>query len=247
MTKPMATRPLRVRTGLADDGRPRRTLGRWPLTLLLAVAALSACSGTLLPKPPPPPARFLLDAGPAVPRPSAVAQAASVPALALAVALPRAAPGYDSRRMLYLRQPQQLEAFAFHEWVDAPAQMLAPLLVRALQDSRAFSAVLLAPSSARAGWRLETELLRLHHDFTARPSQLRLGVRVVLLDVASQRVLAWQAIELAVAADGDDPVAGARAANVAVQQLMQAVAAFCEAQAAQNARPAVAAPGAPGD
>ena len=245
MTKRLSTQPMPVVLARAHGVTPHQTALRRSLVLLLSVAALSACSGTLLPKPPPAPARYLLDAVPVQPQP--VARAPHASPLALAVVLPRAAPGYDSRRMLYLRQPQQLEAFAFHEWVDAPAQMLAPLLVRALQDREAFNVVLLAPSSARAGWRLETELLRLHQDFTTRPSQLRLGVRAVLLDVASQRVVAWQAFDLAVVADGDDPVAGARAANAAVQQLMQAVAAFCEAQAAQNARPAAAAPGAPGD
>jgi branched-chain amino acid transport system ATP-binding protein len=32
--------------------------------------------------------------------------------------------------MVYLRQAQTLEAYAFHEWADAPARLLAPLIVR---------------------------------------------------------------------------------------------------------------------
>ena len=87
----------------------------------------------------------------------------------------RAAPGYDSRHMLYQRQPPALEAFAFHEWVAPPAQMLTPLLVRAVQASGAFAVVLSAPTAAAGGWRLETQLLWLHQDFTRRPSQLRLA------------------------------------------------------------------------
>ena len=78
---------------------------------------------------------------------------------ALVVVAPRAAPGHDSPRMVYLRRPHELEVFAFHEWVDTPASMLAPLLVRALQASGAFGVVLMAPSAARGALQLETCLL----------------------------------------------------------------------------------------
>jgi len=215
--------------------------------LLVLTVALSACSGTLLPKPPAPPARFTLDGPRNAPTAATHRAAGPAPAApAIAVALPRAAAGYDSRHMLYQRRPHELEAFAFHEWVDAPAQMLAPLLVRALQDSGAFRAVLLAPSTALAGWRLESELIRLHQDFSTQPSQLRLGLRAVLLDVVSRQVIAWREFDLGVAAASDDPVAGVQAAHQATRQLMQAVAAFCAEQAAIARPPQAAAGGQPG-
>ena len=209
--------------------------------LLVLLVVLAGCSGTLLPRPTPPPARFTLDAAggaAALPLNRVVGSTANV--LSIAVAVPRAAPGYDSPRMLYQRRPQELEAFAFHEWVDAPAQMLAPLLLRALQDSSAFRVVLPAPSAALAGWRLETELLRLHQDFTARPSQLRLGLRAVLLDVATRQPIAWREFDVGVAAASDDPVAGVHAAHQAAQQLMRAVAAFAAEQAAMVQAPRAA-------
>lgn len=202
--------------------------------LLLAITCLTlltACGASLLPQPAQPPAQFTLAGSDSLRPPPATARAS---APALLVAVPRAAPGYDSRRMVYQRRPQQLEAFAFHEWVDSPAQMLAPLLVRALQHSGAFRVVLLAPSAAQAGWRLETELIHLHQDFAARPSQLRLALRAVLLDAATRQVIAWRDFELAVAAAGDDPVAGAAAAHQATRQLLQAVAAFAAGQAANS-------------
>ncbi|MDP1647333.1 MAG: ABC-type transport auxiliary lipoprotein family protein, partial [Rubrivivax sp.] len=150
---------------------------------------------------------------------------------ALVVAVPRAAPGYDSARMVYLLRPQELESFAFHEWVDTPAQMLAPLLVRSLQDSGAFRAVLLAPSAASGALRLETELIRLQQDFSTRPSQLRLTLRAVLLETATRRVIAWREFDDSVAAASDDPVGGAAAAHVASQRVLAALAAFCAEQA----------------
>lgn len=197
-----------------------------PLWLAAVLPLLAACAGTLLPKPASLPARYTLDAGTVSP-PAAPARSASADAPTLMVDLPRAAPGYDSRRMVYQRQPQQLEAFAFHEWVEPPAQMLTPLLVRALQESGSFRAVLRAPSAATGGWRLETELLRLHQDFSQRPSQLRLSVRAVLLNSATRQAVALREFDVSVAATGDDPVAGAAAAQAAARQLASEVAVFC--------------------
>jgi cholesterol transport system auxiliary component len=215
--------------------------GRWPavltvlngLTMLALLASLAACSASLLPKPPPPPTRFTLDAQAAAttPREAPAGIPAGAPALVVVVvAVPRAAPGFDSARMVYLRQPQQLEAFAFHEWVDTPARMLAPLLVRALQASASFSAVLQAPSVASSTWRLETELIRLQQDFSSAPSQVRLTLRAVLLDTASRQVIAWREFDATVSAATDDPAGGAAAAHQATQRVLAALTAFCAAQ-----------------
>lgn len=197
--------------------------------------SLAGCSG-LLPKPPEAPARHLLDAG--APGSAAAAAATSaahttrVPlrpaagAPALLVALPRAAPGYGTARMLYLQREHELQAFAFNEWVDSPAQMLAPLLVRTLQGSGAFSVVLLAPTAAVAGLRLETEIIRLHQDFSSRPSQLRLTLRAVLLDTRLRQAIAWREFDDRAATDTDDPTGGVRAAQQAVQRVLTALTAW---------------------
>jgi len=201
---------------------------RWSLWALLATASLllPACSGSLLPKPDPLPARFSLDRGSA----AATAHSAAPGAADLTVDLPRAAPGYDSTRMLYMRRPLELEAFAFHEWVAPPAQMLSPLLLRALQQGGSFRIVLAAAAAAPTRWRLQTELLRLHQDFTQRPSRVRLSVRVLLLNGVTRQALAQREFDIVVPAARDDPVAGAVAAQAATQQWLEAVAAFCREQ-----------------
>lgn len=205
---------------------PRRWVLAWT-----GSALLSGCAGGLLPAPAAPPAVFTLDdprAPVTAPRPS------NGGAPVLLVLVPRPAAGYDGTPMLYLRAPQQLERFAFHAWVEPPAQMLAPLLVRALQDSGAFRAVLLAPSAAAGAWRLETELIRLHQDFGPRPSQVRLTLRAVLLDSASRDVVAWREFDQVVPAASDDPAGGVAAARQAARQLAAALAVFCAEQAAMR-------------
>jgi len=129
-----------------------------------------------------------------------------------------------------MRQPLELEAFAFHEWVEPPAQLLAPLMVRALQDGSGFRAVLQAPSAAAGGWLLETELTRLQQDFQAQPSRVHLSLRAVLLDGGTRQVIAWRVLEARVPAARDDPVAGVQAAQVAVQQVLKDLTAFCESE-----------------
>lgn len=201
--------------------------------LLAVCAALSSAGcGGLLPKPAPAPARHTLDASETPAAPGLPRAGAPV----LVVDIPRAAPGYDTRHMVYQRRPQELEAFAFHEWVEPPSRMLAPLLVRALQQGGAFRAVLLAPSAAAGSWRLETELIRLQQDFITRPSQLRLSLRAVLVDGRTRQVIAWREFDARVAVASDDPVAGVQAAQGAVQQVLVAVAAF-SADAVQHAAP----------
>ena len=227
----MTPHPPTRRSGVdqPSGSRPGPHRGRWSalLSVLASLALLTACSASLLPKPPPPPTRFTLDAAAA----AAAPREPPAGAPALVVALPRAAPGFDSARMVYLRQPQQLEAFAFHEWVDTPARMLVPLLVRTLQASGGFSAVLQAPSVASGTWRLETELIRLQQDFSSAPSQVRLTLRAVLLDTASRQVIAWREFDETVPAATDDPAGGAAAAHQATQRVLVALAAFCAAQA----------------
>ena len=222
-----ADRPAGDPTLCADArAAPRRRAA----VLLLAAAAglLAGCSGTLLPKPQAPPARFTLDGAAAAA--AAPPRRAAADAPALVVAVPRAAPGHDGKRMVYLRHPLELEAFAFHEWVDPPAQMLAPLIVRSLQDSGAFRAVLLAPSAASGALRLETELIRLQQDFGSQPSQVRLTLRAVLLDTATRQVIGWREFDESVAAKTDDPAGGVAAAHQATQRVLAALASFCAAQ-----------------
>jgi cholesterol transport system auxiliary component len=190
----------------------------------LALSGLNGCSASLLPKPPPAAARYTLDA--AADAPSAQATAPDG-APVLLLAQPSVAPGYDTVRMLYRRQPQQLEAFAFHEWLEPPARLLAPLMLRALQACGAFRAVLLAPTSGAGDLRLETELLRLHQDFSVQPSVLRLTLRAVLIDTATRRVMASQVFDATAAASRDDPLAGVAAAQQATQRLLGELAAAC--------------------
>jgi cholesterol transport system auxiliary component len=139
--------------------------------------------------------------------------------------------------MLYVKRPHQLQAFAHNEWVDAPAHMLAPLLVRTLERSGAFAAVTDAASGIAAELRLETELVRLQQEFTSHPSRVRLVLRVQLSEVRSRRVLGVREIEALEDAPSEDPYGGVVAANRAAAKALAGVASFCSERSAVRSAP----------
>ena len=160
---------------------------------------------------------------------------AAVTAPTLIIAPPHAAAGFDSRRIMYVRKAGQLEYFAHNEWIDTPARMLAPLVVAAVESSGAFRAVVQTPSPAAGEMRLDTEILRLQHEFLSAPSQVRFTLRAYLVESATRRVIASREFDAAVPAAGEGPYGGVVAANRAVQAVLESLSAFC-AEAARGAR-----------
>ena len=168
----------------------------------------------------------------ATPAPSEPRRTAA--ALTLTVNPPHAAAGFDSPRMMYLRQADKLEYFAHNEWVDTPARMLAPLIVAAIESSGTFRAVVQTPSAAAGDMRLDTEILRLQQDFLGAPSQVRFSLRAYLVDSGTRKVIAVREFEAAVPAASENPAGGVVAANAAVRQVLGKLSAFC-AEAARGA------------
>ena len=194
----------------------------------LSLIALSACN-TLRPAATPHPAFYSLDG-----TPSAAPAAASAAAPTLMINPPHAAAGFDSQRIIYVREAHQLEYFAHSEWVDPPARMLTPLLVAAIGNTGAFRAVALTPSSAAGDLRLDTEIIRLQHEFGTQPSRVRFTLRAYLVDDKTRRVLAWREFDAAIPAASADPYGGVVAANRAVQTVLEDLAGFC-AEAVRSA------------
>lgn len=206
---------------------------RWLAAAGVCLTALGACN-TIRPAATPNTVFYSLGGTPgAAPAAGPAAPAAAAPTLM--VNTPHAAAGFDSPRIIYLRETHKLEYFAHSEWIDPPARMLAPLLVAALQNTGAFRAVVLAPSSATGDLRLDTEIVRLEHDFQAKPSRVRFTLRAYLVEDKTRRVLAWREFDAAVPAASEDPYGGVVAANRAVQDVLDRLSAFC-AEAARSAR-----------
>ncbi len=208
-----------------------RPCRHWATALLLTLAAgCSALSPTTTPQP----SHYsldiaLIDPGAATRSPATL----SVAAPTLIVSPPHAAAGFDSPRIIYVREAHRLEYFAHSEWVDTPARMLAPLIIGAIENSGTFRAVVLTPSGAAGDMRLDTEIIRLQHDFSSQPSGVRFTLRAYLVDNTTRQVLAWREFDETVAAASEDPAGGVVAANRAVQNALEKLSVFC-AETARN-------------
>lgn len=170
-----------------------------------------------------------------VPVRSTVPAAAAAAALTLIINPPHAAAGFDSPRIIYVRESHKLEYYAHNEWVDTPARMLAPLIVAAVESSGTFRAVVTTPSAAAGDLRLDTEIIRLQHDVGSRPSHVQFTLRAYIVDNTKRRVLAWREFDESVSAASEDPYGGVVAANRAVRTVLENLSAFC-ATTARNLR-----------
>ena len=199
----------------------------------LAMTLAAGC-GLMKPAATPQTSFYSLDSAPANARPaSRVGATLASTAPTLIVNPPHAAAGFDSKRIVYVREPHKLEYYAHNQWVDTPARMYAPLIVAAVENSGAFRAVVQTPSAAAGDMRLDTEIIRLQHDFGSQPSRMRFTLRAYIVDNTTRRVLAWREFDETSPSPSEDPHGGVVAANRAVRIVLDQLAAFC-AEAAAN-------------
>jgi cholesterol transport system auxiliary component len=162
----------------------------------------------------------------------------------LLVSAPRAGPGLDGPGMAWLQRPNQLQYFARSQWVEPPARMVGPALVRALERTGRFRAVTQVALAASPGLRLESEVVRLQQEFTGRPSRVRFTLRLELVDVAARSILGTRELEALEPAPTEDAAGGAAAANAAVKRVLDEAAAWCaEVGGASSAADGGALPG----
>lgn len=161
----------------------------------------------------------------------ALAPQASVPLAVpvertLQVMAPGAAPGYATTAMAYRQSAYELRYYARQRWIDRPSRLLGQALVDGLSAGGA--RVLAEGGGMRADYRLLSELLQIEQDFTTRPSQMRLALRVQLVDVRDGRLLGSQTLRLEQAAASDDPAGGVAAANALLLRAVVQTAQFCQ-------------------
>ena len=191
--------------------------------ITLAASLLCGCS-MLFSANPPQPALFSFDSPQqAVQSPPQAQNGAPT----LVVSIPRAAAGFDSRQIIYVRQAHKLEYFRQSQWVDTPASMLSPLIVAALEHRGQFAAIVQSPTSAVGQLRLDVEIVRLQHEFLTLPSRTHFTLRAHLIDTATRQVVAWREFDAIVPSSSEDPYGGVLAANSAVRMVIEELATFC--------------------
>lgn len=195
----------------------------WRIEPVLIIGLLTMLPGCVLPRSESEPVRtyqLSLDEGP---RNEATGREA-VTGPILLVGPPQASPGFDTPRMAYLKRRYELEYYAVNQWADAPARMLAPLLVESLSREQRWRAVVPVPATIRGDYRLDTSGFVLQQEFLQQPSRVRVSGRVQLIDLKDQRIMGTRAVEAVEEAATDDAYGGVVAANRAVAKWLDQVA-----------------------
>jgi cholesterol transport system auxiliary component len=142
----------------------------------------------------------------------------------LLISLPQADPGFDTPRMVYLTRPYEVRYYTANQWADTPPRMLVSLLTYSMEKSGFWQTVVSSPASIRGDYRLDTQGLILQQEFIQQPSQVRLALRVQLIEQREQKVIGSKRIEIVEKAPSEDAYGGVVAANRAVTKLLDQVA-----------------------
>jgi len=136
------------------------------------------------------------------------------------VGVPEPAPGFESSQMAYIQIPHEVNYFALSQWVEAPARMLRPLLVRRLEQSGLWRSVIAMPTSVRGDYRLDLTHVVLVQEFLQQPSHVRLEWRGQLLNLNDRQVIGTRNFSREEQTLTEDAYGGVLAAQQAVNHLL---------------------------
>jgi cholesterol transport system auxiliary component len=139
---------------------------------------------------------------------------------------PKATRLYDTTQMAYSTRPHEVAYFSEREWAATPSQMLYPLVVRTLENTHAFRAVLTEPFAKRYTYALRTEILELIQDFGSDSAILVLTLRFQLTDYAANTVVATKEVSVREPMHQRNSYAGVIAANDATAKALQQMARY---------------------
>lgn len=147
-------------------------------------------------------------------------------AITLLVALPETNPVYNTRRMAYTTCPYQITYYSQSRWVQAPADMLEPLLIQTLQKTNHFKAIVSPPYTGHYDYVMRTEIKTLLIDYTQRTPVLRLSLQGQIISAVSGSVRSSQDFTTSVPLPQLSPYGAVLAANCAVEELLREIAAW---------------------
>lgn len=149
------------------------------------------------------------------------------PRINIMVMEPEANSLYETTQMAYSTQPYKIAYFSKNNWADTPAQMLQSLLVQTLQDTHHFHSVGVPSALGHYDYVLSTQLQNFEQRFFGRMSEMVVTVRVQVIRVATNQVVAAKQFSVTEMAPENTPYGGVVAANQAVAKVLGQMAQFC--------------------
>jgi cholesterol transport system auxiliary component len=145
----------------------------------------------------------------------------------LMVLPPDAAPYYRTTQMAYEMKPHQVSYFTRNAWAEPPAQMLQPLLVKTLQNSNHFRAIVTPPVTGVYDYMLNTQIMTLRVNLDTRPTMVEVVIRAQIFNARSNRVVSTKNISIFEPVKGCSFYDRVLAANRAIAKALTQINKFC--------------------
>jgi cholesterol transport system auxiliary component len=136
---------------------------------------------------------------------------------------------YDTQRLVYSRAAGERAYYQFAAWTERPGRAFAELLSRRLGAP-------LTTAGVRGDVVLRTRLEELYHDAASAPGRVVIVVSAELVDASGRRVGNPQRFTRSVPTGAENAAAAVEAANRAVTEVLDEIAAWCDGANA-DARP----------
>ncbi|HES76480.1 MAG TPA: hypothetical protein ENO09_05665 [bacterium] len=151
----------------------------------------------------------------------------------LQVAAPLSEAGFNTSSIAYRQHAYRLDYYTMSRWIDQPATLLGEQITLALEQSGAYRVVLAPNVTLPSELRLVTELIALEQVFSGSStppsgnSNVRLALRMQLIDARNSTILASGRIDLTQPAPSADALGAVTAANNALREAMPKIVQFC--------------------
>lgn len=126
----------------------------------------------------------------------------------------------SSKSFLYLKDPQEVGAYLYSQWNDAPSALIDHYIATSLDESQLFTTVLPKSSSLQSDLLLESSLSsfyhRIHEDKT---SDGYIDITYVLIDQKTKKMVANKRFVIMAPAPSLDAQGGVTALNRATHEL----------------------------
>ena len=128
---------------------------------------------------------------------------------------------YDTQRLAFSRAEGQRAYYQFAAWTERPGRAFSELLIRRLGAASTTSGV-------KGDLVLHTRLEELYHDASVDPGTVKIAVSAELVDAAGRLVGERRRFSRSVPAESANAAAAVEAANRAVSEVLDEIAAWIE-------------------
>lgn len=143
------------------------------------------------------------------------------------VSLPETQPIFNTTKMAYTNSTYTVAYFSQHEWAETPAQMLQPLIVKSLDASHLFRAIVIPPFPGQFDYSLQTQIVSLQQNFLHNPAVLNMTVRAQLVQTSNNKIIGSKVFTANVTMPRNSPEGGVYAANQATKMILGDIVRFC--------------------